>query len=688
MADPNPCSSEQVAAVQCIAMDTTGLCGTCPDMNLQTFATAFPTSVQSSFASTQAYAVPGTPEYCTISEGKICSDYESKYSCCCQDTVSVWQNCLVEKDLSAKKNIQPACTISCGSSGVGTNDKSGDDGGSSMGIIIGIVIALLVIVGGAGGFFFYRRRPRGKENDAKAKGSDDGDDESMDEKKKMGGEGWGLFLNRLRRVNGNGGKDDEKEKGYDDDDDESVDDKKKKKTKKGKDKGKDKDKDKGKGKGKDKKIPNSKNSKNKKNKNDLGGSSFHSKTVSDVEEGYSTKSISNNNEEEEQDDGQFSSDQVPSKSYQMKLRNNDYDDNYYDDDAANNGNNNKSSRTSSSVRDRKHDIEAWNKSRKEGGGSFRSSPNNSGAFKSDLSSLGYDDLESPYSAKKERGMDPQQQQMRSNNKMKSQSQQQLLSSTTKLKLPKKISSRELKTIMRDREESSRKLIIMEDEMIEVNVKLNEKDRLTEELRRTKFEQERRIDELELQNERLKSQLLEGGSGGGRKSGGGLGGSGSSHGPYSSNSNRRYPNRSRSRSKSSTRGIKMNGEQGDVDTDFNDYDDDAGGTVSSISSISEHKNNRRSLIKVKSRRSMSRERMSQDIEQQASFDKTSSNRPASRSKSRDPVVTRSATSTASSSRRNLTNARSSNNIQSKMERSSSHSNRASSRSSQRNNEEEY
>jgi hypothetical protein len=86
MSDFTPCDSYKAAAIQCVATDTTGTCSSCID--LETFATEFPDNIKTLFASTQAFAIPGTPSFCNVANDRICAEVEGNWSCCCKEQVT------------------------------------------------------------------------------------------------------------------------------------------------------------------------------------------------------------------------------------------------------------------------------------------------------------------------------------------------------------------------------------------------------------------------------------------------------------------------------------------------------------------------------------------------------------------------------------------------------------------------
>lgn len=82
----------------------------------------------------------------------------------------------------------------------------------------------------------------------------------------------------------------------------------------------------------------------------------------------------------------------------------------------------------------------------------------------------------------------------------------------KIQSSRKISSRELKELMRDREERSRQVDFMQQEMRDFEERLSKRDREAEDLRRSRADQDRRIRELEAMNARLKKESMKNHSG--------------------------------------------------------------------------------------------------------------------------------------------------------------------------------
>jgi len=130
---------------------------------------------------------------------------------------------------------------------------------------------------------------------------------------------------------------------------------------------------------------------------------------------------------------------------------------------------------------------------------------------------------------------------------------------SKIQSTRKISSRELKNIMRDRDESSRRLNFMEEEVAAFEVRLARRDREAEDLERERDDQYERIRELEARNARLQDESQNGSRSTGSRhkhddEGDGYGRSSRSKaslrdGEVSSKSDRRNNGRARSRSNS-------------------------------------------------------------------------------------------------------------------------------------------
>jgi len=113
---------------------------------------------------------------------------------------------------------------------------------------------------------------------------------------------------------------------------------------------------------------------------------------------------------------------------------------------------------------------------------------------------------------------------------------------------KKISSRELKSLMREKEESERRMSFIEEEMKTVEDRLARKDREANDLRRDRDEQARHIRELEAMNARLQEGATN--RGGRGRSSGHNGGRGGDDDNYQDNN---YGNGFSSRSKASISG---------------------------------------------------------------------------------------------------------------------------------------
>ncbi|KAL3915366.1 MAG: hypothetical protein SGILL_005693 [Bacillariaceae sp.] len=142
MSDESICDAFKAATVQCVAMDMTGECQACID--IETLAVDFPSSLKSLFASTQAFAIPGTPQYCSVAQDRVCGEISTNYSCCCDEQIAEWQNCLVEQVFSKDLSLAQPCTSNCGGGG-----NSGGGGGSTamyagIGAAVGVVVVALL----------------------------------------------------------------------------------------------------------------------------------------------------------------------------------------------------------------------------------------------------------------------------------------------------------------------------------------------------------------------------------------------------------------------------------------------------------------------------------------------------------------------------------------------------------------
>jgi hypothetical protein len=154
MAEDNTsfCDSSKAAAIQCVAMDMTGQCSSCID--IETLAEAFPGDIKKLFASTQAFAIPGTDQFCSVANDRICAEVDVRYSCCCSEPIAAWQNCLVENVYSQELSLPEPCSSSCG------GNSGGGGGGSSTAMIGAITAVAVIFVLGVTWWFCRRRRMR------------------------------------------------------------------------------------------------------------------------------------------------------------------------------------------------------------------------------------------------------------------------------------------------------------------------------------------------------------------------------------------------------------------------------------------------------------------------------------------------------------------------------------------------
>jgi hypothetical protein len=131
--------------MQCVA--TTTECSSC--INPETFAAEFPSDIEALFASTQAFAVPGTPQFCNKVNELVCDEYKFSSSCCCQDQITAWQKCLVEEIFSVKFGLPRSCRGSCDEL---SSASTGND--FPVGAVAGVGGMILVLV--VLGLFFCR----------------------------------------------------------------------------------------------------------------------------------------------------------------------------------------------------------------------------------------------------------------------------------------------------------------------------------------------------------------------------------------------------------------------------------------------------------------------------------------------------------------------------------------------------
>lgn len=441
------CTAEGMSFVQCKSMDTTGTCAaSCPPANMATITTDFPAALDSQFMMTQG-SVPSTdPGFCGAAQTGICQGYAAN-ACCCEPEFAVWQNCLVEKDFSPQMGLAVPCTVSCQNSG------GGGGGGSLVIIVVVVVLLLLAISGVAGAFFFLRRRRvNNNANDMCGDGDDDdwnGGKNSKKPNSQTAGKKPSFFSIGDRKRSGRNNKNNAQQDGMHMDDYDCEDNENgnyqdnNKKTKNGK---------------KNPRTPNS-NGKNKRNKK-RGGSYDES----DAENGGlqpTDLSLS-------QDDDSI--------------------DNDYGDESTNYGRQRQQERDAPIVSPRESRArDARNKKR-----SIESSRMNS-SYRSSR----YDDDDDDVSE-----MDAHEVEQ-----SRSSSRRDTMELPSKIKSSRKISSRELKELMREKQESSRRLNDMEDEVAEVENLLAKRDKEAEKLRREREDQALRIEELEAKNEKLKKKVV-------------------------------------------------------------------------------------------------------------------------------------------------------------------------------------
>lgn len=180
-----------VAAIQCAASDMTGQCAQC--VNIETLPTDFPETITQLFASGQAFAVPGSDQFCQVVNDRICQDYSTQYGCCedaCGSQMGAFRTCVFEQVAPANIGLPTPCTDTCGKAA----EPSG--GGTSTGLIaacatVGVLVLLVLLL-----FWYCRRKRRlaaagdgatglaAKGDDEEAPSldeSEDDDDDSVDD---------------------------------------------------------------------------------------------------------------------------------------------------------------------------------------------------------------------------------------------------------------------------------------------------------------------------------------------------------------------------------------------------------------------------------------------------------------------------------------------------------------------------
>ncbi|VEU35287.1 unnamed protein product [Pseudo-nitzschia multistriata] len=521
------CDAEGTAFVQCRALDSDGYCAACPSVDVSTLKMDFPDALQQQFMSTMATTSPSDPGFCGIAQDGICSDYENN-TCCCEPEFSAWQSCLVEKDFSPKTGVAVPCTVSC-------QAKKG--GGGSTTIIVVIVVLLILAAGVGGGGFCYVRKRRAAMN---MKGGHD--------LKKKNKRGNGKNNNKKKggrfsfgRKKGDEGTENSRDKGEDIYDDEyDGDDYQNRSPRNGK---------------RNSRTPNSKK-RNDRNRRKMG--SFNG---SDIENGGHPTDLSLS----ESEAGDLRS-EAPSRRSSRRGKS------FEDEDSISNdyGHGSRDKFSDRDTRDSSSRSKRYLKEKK------RSIENNR-PVKSYQSVASDDDDVSRLD--NSRNFDKRADRSSSSPDLPS-----------KIRSSKKISSRELKKIMKENHESSRRLTAIEDEVADYERELAKRDEEAERLHQEREEQSRRIKELEAKNDRLKQKA------GGKKSKSGRNldrnvserserTGGNSHDDYGDNISE-YSNRGKGKRNSSRRVGMDYYEENDDDNDdedddesYNNYNNSRRGSVS-------------------------------------------------------------------------------------------------------------
>jgi hypothetical protein len=151
-AEPS-CQTDVQAAFMCTQVQGPETCNCFDNSTVDNFANQVKTEVAQAYMSTLSFLSTTDPDWCKVSNQKVCQTAEVKHSCCCQPELQAYRKCLVETILPAEAGVNTACQHSC----QGEEDSGGDVG---LGVIIGAVVCVLVLLLAGGGFLFWRRRRR------------------------------------------------------------------------------------------------------------------------------------------------------------------------------------------------------------------------------------------------------------------------------------------------------------------------------------------------------------------------------------------------------------------------------------------------------------------------------------------------------------------------------------------------
>ena len=87
----DPCVDKLRSANICVQTDTQA-CVSCFDST--TFQTALAQETSLEFSKAMASAMPTDPNFCDVANQKVCDYYISNQSCCCQEEIAVYRQCL------------------------------------------------------------------------------------------------------------------------------------------------------------------------------------------------------------------------------------------------------------------------------------------------------------------------------------------------------------------------------------------------------------------------------------------------------------------------------------------------------------------------------------------------------------------------------------------------------------------
>jgi hypothetical protein len=139
-----------------ICVQITPGCEEC--FNTLTFRDAFPRDISYQFLSAMAFVPQTNTGFCEVARERVCENYETNQSCCCQAETAAYRKCAFNKVLMPQVGwLEGQCNDRCEES---IEAKASDDsgGGGSMGGIAAVIVVILFLVGATAGIIVYRRK--------------------------------------------------------------------------------------------------------------------------------------------------------------------------------------------------------------------------------------------------------------------------------------------------------------------------------------------------------------------------------------------------------------------------------------------------------------------------------------------------------------------------------------------------